>query len=405
MKLVYTHLPGPDGPVSVCACEENGRIMELYFPEAQASLKGNIYVGQIVNLAPQMNGAFVLFGDHQKGYLPLDSHPDRIIRADGQAVAPGQSERPLRPGDCILVQVKADAIKGKPPRLTGGLSIAGRTLVFDCARSGVSISSKLSETERKELRRRWRKLTAPDLPAPEASSGRSAAPGYGIIVRTNAASASNQELLEELEQYGGLFERILVQGRTRTPGSLLYRPAGTNVRILQDVREDELEEVVTDSKEVLQELTDYLHAHHRSAENLLRYYEDPLLPLYALHSIQKAVEERQKEKIWLSSGGFLVIQQTEAFVCIDVNTGKFTGRRKAGEAFRRLNLEAAGEIARQIRLRNLTGIILVDFINMENPDHRSELADVMKKLVRRDHVPCQVVDITPLGIMELTRKK
>ena len=130
-----------------------------------------------------------------------------------------------------------------------------------------------------------------------------------------------------------------------------------------------------------------------------------LLPLYKLYSLESVLDEIQREKVWMKNGGFLMIQQTEAFVSIDVNSGKYTGRKKAEETYRKINLEAAQEIARQVRLRNLSGIILVDFINMENPDHREELFHVLQKYLRRDSVKCRAVDITPLNILEMTRKK
>ena len=136
-----------------------------------------------------------------------------------------------------------------------------------------------------------------------------------------------------------------------------------------------------------------------------RFYQDKLLPLYKLYRVETALDVIQKEKVWLNSGGFLVIQQTEAFVSIDVNSGKYTGKKKMEETFRKINLEAAAEIDRQLRLRNLSGIILIDFINMENPDHRDELFHVLQKLLRKDPIKSRAIDITPLHILEMTRKK
>ena len=140
-------------------------------------------------------------------------------------------------------------------------------------------------------------------------------------------------------------------------------------------------------------------------ESKARFYQDKLLPLYKLSRLENALDEVQKEKIWLNSGGFIVIQQTEAFVSIDVNSGKFTGKKKAEETYRKINLEAAKEISRQLRLRNLSGIILIDFINMTNPDHNDELFHVLQKYLRKDPVKCKAIDITPLHILEMTRKK
>ena len=152
-------------------------------------------------------------------------------------------------------------------------------------------------------------------------------------------------------------------------------------------------------------ITGYLEEISPELNEKLRFYQDKLLPLYKLYRVETALETVQKEKIWLNSGGFIVIQQTEAFVSIDVNSGKFTGKKKMQETYRKINLEAAKEIARQLRLRNLSGIILIDFINMENQDHQDELFHVLQKYLRKDPVKAKAVDITPLHILELTRKK
>ena len=162
---------------------------------------------------------------------------------------------------------------------------------------------------------------------------------------------------------------------------------------------------MTDIPDIYESISAYLHHYGPEEKEKLRLYQDSLLPLYKLHRLEAALEEIQREKIWLDSGGFLVIQQTEAFVSIDVNSGKYTGKKKAEETFRKINLEAAREIVRQLRLRNLSGIILIDFINMENPDHQDELFHVLQKYLRKDPVKGKAVDITPLHILEMTRKR
>lgn len=174
---------------------------------------------------------------------------------------------------------------------------------------------------------------------------------------------------------------------------------------IRDVYSRNLEEIVTDIPEIRERIADYLGEISPDEQNKLRFYADKLLPLYKLYRLEITLSEAEKQKVWLSSGGFLVIQQTEAFVSIDVNSGKFTGKKKAEETYRKINLEAAKEIARQLRLRNLSGIILVDFINMQNPDHQDELFHVLQKYLRKDSVRCKAVDITPLHILEMTRKK
>ena len=174
---------------------------------------------------------------------------------------------------------------------------------------------------------------------------------------------------------------------------------------IRDTYSNEIDEIITDIPEVYGKIQKYLEEFCPVLTERLRMYQDDLLPLYKLYSLESVLDEIQREKVWMKNGGFLMIQQTEAFVSIDVNSGKYTGRKKAEETYRKINLEAAQEIARQVRLRNLSGIILVDFINMENPDHREELFHVLQKYLRRDSVKCRAVDITPLNILEMTRKK
>lgn len=174
---------------------------------------------------------------------------------------------------------------------------------------------------------------------------------------------------------------------------------------MRDVYGDTLEEIVTDLPAILAELGEYLGEYQKEDAEKLRLYEDRLLSLHKLYSLERALDNAAKEKVWLPSGGFLMIQQTEAFVAVDVNTGKYTGKKKQQETYRKINLEAAREIAAQLRLRNLSGIILIDFINLERKEHQEELLNVLKKYLRRDPVHTVLVDMTKLNIVEVTRKK
>ena len=207
--------------------------------------------------------------------------------------------------------------------------------------------------------------------------------GYGL----DEQKLSKEEILKELEWLKGRYYKAVVQGRNRTCFSLVLETEPFYVAAVRDAYGRDLEEISPELKEKL------------------RFYQDKLLPLYKLYRVETALDTIQKEKVWLNSGGFLVIQQTEAFVSIDVNSGKYTGKKKMEETFRKINLEAAAEISRQLRLRNLSGIILIDFINMENPDHRDELFHVLQKLLRKDPIKSRAIDITPLHILEMTRKK
>ena len=321
------------------------------------------------------------------GYLPLNQTEGAIFTAGRKG------EAPLRAGDELLVQVERDAMKGKLPALTTNLNFTGKYLVLTTGKKKIGFSSKLSKEESSTLNK-WLESEREIKSRP-----------YGLIARTNAAEASKEEFFHELTFLKALYQRVAVNGRNRTCFSLLYEAEPFYLEAVRDMYSRSLEEIVTDIPEIFQKLRLYLEDFIPEEAEKLRFYEDRLLPLYKLARLENAVEEICQERVWLGSGGFLVIQQTEAFVSIDVNSGKYTGKKKAEETYRKINLEAAREIARQIRLRNLSGIILIDFINMENPDHQQELFHVLQKYLRKDPVKCRAIDITPLHILEMTRKK
>ena len=347
-KLIITQMNIREIPCCVCAYEEDGKVMELRFePVGEKSSLGNIYVGQIENIAANIGAAFVQISAGEKCYLQLSDAPNAIY------ASVKKGDRPLKAGDEILVQISREAMKGKLPAVTTNLNFTGKYLVLTTGDKKFGLSSKLSNDDRSRISK-WMEA---EVNRPDKE--------FGIIVRTNAADASKEEILKELN----------------------------------------LEEIITDIPEISRQISDYLNSNSPEEKEKLRFYDDKLLPLYKLYRLETVLEEIQHEKVWLNSGGFLVIQQTEAFVSIDVNSGKFTGKKKMQETYRKINLEAAKEIARQLRLRNLSGIILIDFINMENQDHQDELFHVLQKYLRKDPVKAKAVDITPLHILELTRKK
>lgn len=375
-------------PCTVCAIVQDQKVIELRLePSGKKNTLNNIYVGQVENIAANIQAAFVRLSDSVNGYLPLNQCTNAIY-TDGR-----KTDQPLRPGDQLLVQINREAMKGKLPALTANLNFSGKYLVLTTGNKKIGFSNKLTKEE-STLLNKWLEEER-NLPKRE----------YGLIVRTNAADASKEDFLYELELLKKQYQKVAVNGRNRTCFSLLYEAEAFYLAAVRDIYTRDLKEIVTDIPEIHSRIQDYLAEFQPEKQTLLRLYEDKLLPLYKLYNLEGAIEEIQHEKIWLKSGGFLVIQQTEAFVSIDVNSGKYTGKKKAEETYRKINLEAAGEIARQLRLRNLSGIILIDFINMQNPDHQDELFHVLKKHLRKDPVKSRAIDITPLHILEMTRQK
>ena len=373
---------------TVAALSEEERIVEIRLESDQEkSIFGNIYTGQVENIASNIQAAFVQIEPGKRCYYPL-AEAQRAVFSAGR-----KGNGPLRPGDELLVQVSRDAMKGKLPALTSNLNFTGRYLVLTTGDKKFGLSSKLAQEDRHRLSG-WLKEEA-ERPDKE----------FGIIVRTNAADASKEEILKELEWLKGRYHKAVVQGRNRTCFSLVLETEPFYVAAVRDAYGRDLDEIITDVPEIREMILGYLEEISPELKEKLRFYQDKLLPLYKLYRVETALDAIQKEKVWLNSGGFLVIQQTEAFVSIDVNSGKYTGKKKMEETFRKINLEAAAEISRQLRLRNLSGIILIDFINMENPDHREELFHVLQKLLRKDPIKSRAIDITPLHILEMTRKK
>ncbi len=373
---------------TVAALSEEERIVEIRLESDQEkSIFGNIYTGQVENIASNIQAAFVQIEPGKRCYYPL-AEAQRAVFSAGR-----KGNGPLRPGDELLVQVSRDAMKGKLPALTSNLNFTGRYLVLTTGDKKFGLSSKLAQEDRHRLSG-WLKEEA-ERPDKE----------FGIIVRTNAADASKEEILKELEWLKGRYHKAVVQGRNRTCFSLVLETEPFYVAAVRDAYGRDLDEIITDVPEIREMILGYLEEISPELKEKLRFYQDKLLPLYKLYRVETALDAIQKEKVWLNSGGFLVIQQTEAFVSIDVNSGKYTGKKKMEETFRKINLEAAVEISRQLRLRNLSGIILIDFINMENPDHREELFHVLQKLLRKDPIKSRAIDITPLHILEMTRKK
>ena len=375
-------------PCTVAALSEEERIVEIRLESDQEkSILGNIYTGQVENIASNIQAAFVQIEPGKRCYYSL-AEAQRAVFSAGR-----KGNGPLRPGDELLVQVSRDAMKGKLPALTSNLNFTGRYLVLTTGDKKFGLSSKLALEDRHRLSG-WLKEEA-ERPDKE----------FGIIVRTNAADASEEEILKELEWLKGRYHKAVVQGRNRTCFSLVLETEPFYVAAVRDAYGRDLDEIITDVPEIREMILGYLEEISPELKEKLRFYQDKLLPLYKLYRVETALDAIQKEKVWLNSGGFLVIQQTEAFVSIDVNSGKYIGKKKMEETFRKINLEAAAEIGRQLRLRNLSGIILIDFINMENPDHRDELFHVLQKLLRKDPVKSRAIDITPLHILEMTRKK
>ncbi|MCI8464917.1 MAG: ribonuclease E/G [Lachnospiraceae bacterium] len=384
-RIIVTKLDGS----LITAEEENGRITGLFLePAGTKSLVGRIYVGQVRRIVKNIRAAFVEMGQGMMCFYPLEEWERYPL--------PGAKQRVLKEGDGLVFQIGKDAVKTKAPVGTTSLTFTGQYLVLMTGKTGIFFSSKIKDEARKQ---ELREILS------ERAEGRFP---FGLIVRTNGATAPREALLSEFEELFLEASRVFSLWETRTAGTLLYEPEPAFLSEIFNNRTESLLEVVTDDRKIYELVEKKETALQKENETLrlpdLRLYEDSY-PLSKLYSLETALSRALSEKVWLKSGGSLVIEPTEALVSIDVNTGKFEGKKNLEETFLKINLEAAAEIAVQLRLRNLSGIILVDFIDMEEEDHKEQLLKAFGSALQKDSVKVNLLGFTRLNLVELTRKK
>lgn len=366
---------------------EDGRVNQFEWerPE-QASLIGNIYVGLVKKIVSGIQAAFVEVAEGLNGYYSLEENRHHFF------LNPGKHDR-VKEGDLLLVQVERDPVKTKLMVLTARINLTGRYTALTCGHPGLAFSAKIKGVGMQGFKDKVREALG-EFPVSE----------YGLIVRTNAVGVAPERIAAEANALLAQMEKLLREAACRTAGSLMMKAVPAWIQGVRDAKDDELEEVVCEGKAQYEELITFVRAVCPDLEKRIRFYEDDY-SLMKLYRLESALEEALSERVWLKSGGFLVIQPTEALTVIDVNSGKSVGKKTTEETFYHLNLEAAREIAHQIRLRNLSGIIIVDFIDMDEAEHKNALMAELKRLLETDQVKTNVIDMTPLGLVEITRKR
>jgi ribonuclease G len=371
------------------ALTATGVVQELLIERAASrGLVGNIYVGRVARVLPGMQSAFVEIGLERAAFLHV---ADICERPDAPI------EKTLAEGQPVLVQVVKDAIGSKGARLSTQISIAGRLLVYLPASSAeanphIGISQKIAdENGRAALRERLREL----LPPGEKG---------GFIVRTLAETAAEEELRADLAYLRELWRAIKERSLGAQPPLLLYQDLSLAQRVLRDMVSAGTARVVVDSRENFQKLAAFAERYMPQVRSRLEHYTGER-PLFDLYNVEPEIERALSRRVELKSGGTLVIDQTEAMTTIDVNTGGFVGSRSFDDTVFKTNLEAAQAIARQLRLRNLGGIIIVDFIDMESAEHRNAVLEELRRGVARDRTRTTLSGFTSLGLVEMTRKR
>ena len=391
--LICVHVqPG----LSQIAVLEGRALVQHFVSRSQdetTQIDGNIYLGRVQNVLPGMEAAFVDIGIPKNAVLYRGD-----VRYDTDDVDPGarkaepRIEEVLRPGQLIMCQVTKNPIGAKGARLTQEVSLPGRFVVLVPNSEAVGISKRLGDNER----RRLRKIVDSVRPA-----------GHGLIVRTAAEGATEAELGRDVEGLLGQWSSIEQAARRMTVPGLLYREPELSVRILREELNSEYRGVIIDDPALYDEVRSYVEAVSPDLADRVELYDADSegQPIYDRYHVHEQLHKALDRKVWLPSGGSLIIERTEALTVIDVNTGKNVGKSNLEETVFRNNLEAAEEVARQLRLRDIGGIIVIDFIDMEVKENREKVAAALRAALARDKTRTQVFDISELGLVEMTRKR
>ncbi|CAH0349028.1 ribonuclease G [Aquabacterium sp. CECT 9606] len=385
------------------AVVENGAVQELHVERTlERGLVGNVYAGRVARVLPGMQSAFIDIGLERAAFLHVaDLHREDPSQR-GSIRSPDNAtpiEKRLHEGQTLMVQVLKDPIGTKGARLSSQISIAGRLLVFLPQDDHIGISQKIGSPElRDQLRARMLQLLG------EADSKEGRTRSGGFILRTNAEDATDEELGADIAYLRKTWATIREQGLKAAPGSLLHQDLNLAQRVLRDLVIDETANIRIDSLIQFDALRAFGAEFTPTSVDKLQHYKGER-PIFDLYNIDQEIEKALARRVDLKSGGYLIIDQTEALTTIDVNTGGYVGARNFDDTIFKTNLEASQAIARQLRLRNLGGIIIVDFIDMLREDHRDNVLAEFRKQMSRDRTKLTISGFSPLGLVEMTRKR
>jgi len=376
------------------AVVENGVLQEVFLERAsRRGIISNIYKGRVSRVLPGMQAAFIEIGLERTAFLHASDIFDPRHAETG--IEPPRSENIrslVAEGNEILVQVVKDPLGTKGARLTTYITLPSRYLVYMPQSQGVGVSARIeSETERERLRH-------------AVQGGMLAQENAGYIVRTAAEDASAEALLADMQYLRKLWEFVRQKGLRTQPGNLVHADLPLHLRVLRDLLRPSVERVLIDQSSAHREMLEFAAAFMPEAVPRVELYGEAR-PLFELHHVEDEIQRALDRKVSLKSGGYVIIDQTEAMTTVDVNTGAFVGHRNLEETIFRTNLEAAVAIARQLRLRNLGGIIIIDFIDMEEVEHRRQVIQAFEKALADDHVKTTLSSVSPLGLVEMTRKR
>lgn len=373
---------------------ENGELAELYIENTSGErLVGNIYKGKVANVLPGMQAAFVNVGLNKNTFLYVDDALENVEGLDDmpEKISSKSSIRDvLKPGQAVIVQVSKEPFGTKGPRVTRHITLPGRFVVLMPTVDYIGISRRIADTTERD---RLKKL-AQDLRPKDT----------GIIVRTMAEGISEEDLKADIDFLEALWRRIRQKGKTAKAPAVLHRDLNLLYRIIRDSFDSEVLRLIIDDTneyEAILSLLDDIGPHLKDRVFLFQQNR----PIFEVFGLESQIEKILRNKVWLKCGGYIVIDQTEALTSIDVNTGKFVGTTNLADTVLKTNLEAAREIARQLRLRNIGGIIIIDFIDMDNHEHRRKVLAALAEATAGDKTKSNILGLTQLGLVEMTRQK
>ena len=379
------------------AIVQDGRLMELNIEiSGKEQTKGNIYKGVVVLVEPGLQAAFVDIGQKKPGFIQMgDLHPDswqwRDDIAEDERKRRPRIQEVLRRGQELIVQVEKDARDMKGAALTSYLSLPGRYMVLMPGDDAAGISRKIEDNAtRKELKALVAELQVPT--------------GYGYIVRTEAVGRSSEELKKDLDYLVGVHERILQQAAAIKGAGEVYQDAGVIIRTIRDYFSDDIDEVLVDDKAACQQAIDFFKEIMPGCESRVKLHKEKR-PIFSKYQLEEQIDQLYEKRVPLPSGGSLIIEPTEALVSIDVNSGKSSGEKGVEDTAFKTNLEAAAEVARQLRLRDLGGLVVIDFIDMRDNKHNKEVERTLKDALKSDKARVNLGRISQFGMMEMSRQR
>jgi len=373
----------PDG--SQIAVLEANNIVEHYVTREQdRSIVGNVYLGRVQNVLPGMEASFVDIGEGRNGVL----YAGEVGIAGDEGDETPRIETVLKPGQPILVQVTKDPMRAKGARLTALVSIAGRHLVLVPKARSLGVSRRLSDAERERLRDLAQALRPSE---------------HGLIVRTAAEGVSKEDLERDLKRLLDTWTEIDQRAGGAKAPALVYQEPELELRVIRDLFNRDVVSCVVDDAELESKLRTYVRSTSPDLDHRLELYQGAL-PIFEHYRVTEQIRKSLDRRVWLPSGGHIVIDRTEAMTVVDVNTGKFVGKSNLEATVFKTNTEAALEVARQLRVRDIGGIIVIDFIDMEDVGNRDGVIRTFRKELEQDRSRTQVFDISPLGLVQMTRK-